>query len=188
MRTLPGLLASMATFLACEAGHAVMTGESLIVDPCANGKPRIWQPFRLEMDRLIWDRPVADVGILTLQAGYRDPNRTDLAVMEFRDVDALEARVRVEPGLELPLPDAGRLSLSMNGSCPDAREPLVTRGGRIRLDRFDLSFGGRIAGTAWFDLEDPRNAGDSPPVGVAMTLDFSVDLTEKDPRTGGGRR
>lgn len=188
MRTLPGLLAWMTTLLACEAGHAVMTGDSLTVDPCADGSPRTWQPVRLEMDRLVWDRPVADVGILTLQAGFRDPNGTDLAVLEFHDVEALEARARKEPGFEMPLPDAGRLSLSMNGSCPDARTSLVTRQGRIRLDRFDLSFGGRIAGTAWFDLWDPRNSEGSPPAGVGMTLDFSVDLTEKDPRTGGGRR
>jgi len=182
------VLIGIATLYACESGHGLLTGESLTVDPCADGKPRTWEPFRMEMDRLIWDRPDADVGMLTLQAGFRDPNRTDLVVVEFRDVEALEARVREAPGLEVPLPEAGRVSLSMNGTCPDGREPLVSQEGRIRLDRFDLSFGGGIAGTARFDLKNPRKGEDSPPAGTGMVLDFSVDLTEKDPRTGDGRR
>lgn len=188
MRSLPLLMASVVGLSACESGHAVLTGASLTVDPCRDGSPRTWQPFRLQMDRLIWNRPDATVGILTLQAGFGDPNGTDLAVLEFRDVEVLEERVRQQPGLELPLPDVGRLSLSVHASCSDAREPLVSQGGWIRLDQFDLSFGGRLAGTARFDLRDPRLGEDSQPVGTEMVLEFAVDLTEKDPRTGAGRR
>jgi len=188
LRAVPAVLTWISTLLACESGQAVLTGESLTVDPCGDGKPRTWQPFRMEMDRLSWNRPTSDVGILTLQRGFRDPNRTDLVVLEIRDVEGLEARVREQPGIEAPLPEAGRLSLSMNETCPDGREPLETRTGRLRLESFDLSFGGRIAGTAWFDLEDTRQEEEAVPAGIGMRLDFAVDLTEKDPRTGEGRR
>jgi hypothetical protein len=173
---------------ACESGHAVLTGESLTVTPCADGKARIWKPFRMEMDRLSWNRPAPDVGILTLQRGFRDPNGSDLLVLEFRDIEGLETMVREQPGSEVPLPEAGRLSLSLNLTCPDKREPLESGAGRLRLEAFDLSFGGRIAGTAWFDLADARQGEEADPAGIGMMLDFAVDLTEKDPRTGEGRR
>lgn len=188
MRLFPGALLATSVLWACESGHAVITGDSLTIDPCVQGQPRTWRPFRMEMDRLTWNRPDEDVGILTMQAGFRDPNRTDLVVLEFRDPSHLEAQVQQRPGWETTLPEAGRVSLSLKETCPDGREPLQTRTGRIRLERFDLSFGGGIAGMAWFDLQDPRKGDDFPAVGAGMVLDFSVDLTEKDPRTGGGRR
>jgi hypothetical protein len=190
LRNLAGAacLLSLALPLAACGGHdhARLTGESLAVDPCRGDAARLFAPVDLSFDRALWNR-AADVAILHLRRGWRDPNDSDQLALEIADLPALLARRSLDPAADMPFDGQVRIALVLGQDCPDMVQSLEAREGAIRFHEVDLAVGGRLSGMAFFDLRDTRAGPGEPPAGVNLVLDFEIDLSDKDPETGEGR-
>jgi len=184
---LTAALPLLAALCACGAQEATLTGESLKVSPCRDGKDLVLAPVDLSFNHLVWVRYSDQNGTLELRRGWRQPTASDLVSVEFMDLPLLREAVRQASGQPVAMEGLARVSLVLSERCPDADQPLVARTGTLVLDRFDLDPGGHIAGSIRFDLRDERQDPSEPPVGVNLALTFEKELTDKDPLTGYGR-
>jgi hypothetical protein len=185
LRTLVLALPFLA--VACGEQGATLTGDSLVVTPCDDGRSLVMAPVDMSFDRLEWLRNSDDVGMLYIRQGWRDPTISNAVSVQFLDLPALLEARRLSPGIPIPMEGLARVTLTLEARCPDAVQPLEARTGTLTLSQIDLLPAGRIAGTVHFDLLDQRADPSAPPAGLNLTLTFSKDLNDKDPLTGWGR-
>jgi hypothetical protein len=187
--TAPGILILALPFLAAACGEqdATLTGDSLVVTPCEDGRSLVLAPVDLSFDRVEWLRNSDEAGTLYIRQGWRDPTLSNGVALQFLDLPALLEARRMSPGTPVPMEGLARVTLALQARCPDAVQPLEARTGTLTLSQLDLLPAGRIAGTARFDLLDQRADPTAPPAGRDLTLTFSKDLNDKDPLTGWGR-
>jgi hypothetical protein len=182
---LPSAL-SCVLLAACGSGDlGVLSGDRLTVDPCRGDASRTFAPVRFEFDRLAWVHPIPSTGSIEMRRGHRATTESDLLLLQFADLPGSLAAWEADREAPLPLDgDAIRLSLVLNARCPDQVQPLVARGGSVRMTAFSPRDGGRIAGQAVFDLVDDRlrDAAGSPPAGSGMTLDFDLAVRSGRPQ------
>lgn len=181
------MLAMPCLVLACGTQEARLTGESLVISPCREGRPLEIAPVDLSFNHLVWVRNSDESATLEIRRGWRVSTESDEVVLQFTDLPAVREAFRLSPGVPIPLGAVARLTVALRSTCPDPRQALVADAGEFTLTRFELDPGGWIAGTARFDLADAREAPSSPPAGTDLTLTFSLALEDKDPLTGYGR-
>lgn len=175
------LLAGLGACADDDTGR--LTGDRLTISPCNDG-PRTFEPFRYDFDRLAWIQAIDDAGTLELRQGHRNPNESDLMVLQFTDLPATREAWTQAPDQPLALDDDGiRVSLLLNARCPDQTQPLVARTGTLYLDAFDTGDGGRLTGRAEFDLIDARDQDnpDAEVAGSGMHLFFDLGVRRGAP-------
>lgn len=180
------LTATIVTSGAWACGNedlAVLKAASLTVNPCSDGEPRIFEPFRMEAGFLRWYE-MDGIGFLEMQDGYQAATLSDAVYLQVSDTDELEGILAASPGASLELDgEFIRLSVVLAGTCPDTTQPMVAGPGRITFDEFDSRLDGRIAGSATFDLLDGRTLGEEEALVLASdaSLTFSLEVRRGPP-------
>jgi hypothetical protein len=121
-------------------------------------------------------------GDIEMRSGFRAPTLSDSAVLLLADVDTVRRRLADDPMTPLAIDGRDiRVSLAMPSSCPDSTQAIEGYDGSLTFMEFDT--GGRIAGSARFDLWDRRvrQAGTGGAMAKDARMDFDFKVREGRP-------
>jgi len=149
----------------------------MTVTPCHGDDAKTFEPFRMDADLLRWLED-DNVGHIEMRAGYRAQTLSDTMVLQVLDIDEAERLFAANPGVPMPLDgELFRVSVLLLETCPDATQSMVGASGDVTFTAFDHSVGGRITGSARFDLVDARETGENAVVLAAgATLEFDMKV------------
>lgn len=164
----------------CKTDWAVIeTQGPLTIDPCSDGKARVFAPvYRMEANllQLVGSTPV---GQIEMRSGFRVRTVSDDALLVIDDVPAVKNALQADPATVFPI-DGKRikLALSPGETCPDATQSLVALNGTLSFGSFDTHDWGIIKGSATFDLVDGRTLDDPVPTVLAagVSLQFEMEI------------
>jgi len=170
--------AALAVVAGCGEDSALITAASLTLDPCKDGKPRTFEPFRFEADLLRW-YGASGGGQVEMRRGWKASTMSDQAVLQFPDLDAV--RARMDAGEDVPIDGkVARMSIALRATCPGSGAALAARDGVMQVTSLDTSVGGRIAGAGTFDIWEERALaepeGTVEPLARGATLRFDMEV------------